>query len=245
VLAEIALKYAWLELLASEHGPPNPCTRLVLFVLALHMKKNGADCFPSQSRIAKRTGLSERAVRNHLKLAARDGWLTVGKRERKGNKAWFVHQYTPTIPEANRVLVYRKPGNKVPSWLRQAAGDAGREIAEQGAPGAGRATEAPEQHEGLAPGAVTLSTSFLDARQDVPTNLPYNLFNEHPKDSAAAKRVTEGVVAKMNRKQPESEEIRKGRIAKAMAQLPDYTDAALAAAAGVTVEEVQRARMLA
>ena len=41
-------KWEWLDLIASEHGPPNASTRLVLFVLSLHMMRKGASCFPSQ-----------------------------------------------------------------------------------------------------------------------------------------------------------------------------------------------------
>ena len=77
-------RWEWRDLFASEHGPPDPSTRLVLFVLSLHMNQNGENAFPAQQLIATRTGLSERSVRTHLDHAVRGGWLRISKKARRG-----------------------------------------------------------------------------------------------------------------------------------------------------------------
>jgi hypothetical protein len=230
-LAYIGLKYAWWQLVASEHGPPNPSTRLVLFVLALHMNKQGQNCYPSQARIARQTSLSERAVRHHLKLAERDGWLTVCNLERKGKRAWFVHQYTPKIPDAPRALLRREPGRRVPAWLRAADP-------------AGSRSEAPPEHQRPANDAGTPGNLCQNGRHELPTNLSLNLPLNIPETEPPQGGRLGCVVEKLNGKPaPEPEAIRTERIRKAIAGLPDFDDDGIAAAACVTVEEVRQVRL--
>jgi hypothetical protein len=80
----------WLDLVASEHGPSHPSTRLVFFVLGLHMRKR-AGRYLSQALIAERSHLSVRTVRRHLKRAENGLWIHKRRRARKT-------EYTPTVP---------------------------------------------------------------------------------------------------------------------------------------------------
>lgn len=88
--------FVWRNLLASEEGPPST-TRLVLLALSLRMDTDGASCFPSVRSICVMTGLSNRAVIDHLDRAEREGWI---RRESagRGGQGWRRHRYTPLIP---------------------------------------------------------------------------------------------------------------------------------------------------
>lgn len=66
----------WRRALLSEHGPRQPLARLVALALAQCMDDRTSETFAGAEHIAMRTGLSERAVRTHLKSLCRDGWLT-------------------------------------------------------------------------------------------------------------------------------------------------------------------------
>jgi Helix-turn-helix domain len=160
-------RWQWRELFASEHGPVDPSTRLVLFVLALHMNPQGENAFPSQETIAKRTGLSARSVRTHLDRAAKAGWLRIYRKARKG-QAWFVSQYVATIPEKLTGLCTSKPWEHDPSWRRAANS-------------AGRPRSVPSDYQHPANGAeraaiddTTPGKICRDARKELPTNSPSN-----------------------------------------------------------------------
>ena len=94
------LLFQWRNLVCSEHGPKST-TRLVLIVLSLHMNSDGGSCFPSVETVAKRAGISKRAVCEHLNLAATLGWIT---RFRKGEsgRSWRKWHYQATIPNPLR-----------------------------------------------------------------------------------------------------------------------------------------------
>ena len=98
-------RWQWQEAFASEHGPPDPSTRHVLHVIAMHLWKGDKKTYPGQERIAKFTGLSVRSVRSHLKIAERLGWLrivpVVGVRD----------EYYPTIPAKLDNVQTVNPGN--------------------------------------------------------------------------------------------------------------------------------------
>lgn len=53
-----------------------PTERLILLALADHADDSGR-CYPSISRLAQRTGLSERAVRNNVRAMEKTGYITV------------------------------------------------------------------------------------------------------------------------------------------------------------------------
>jgi hypothetical protein len=243
-LKTLDFKYAWLQLMASEHGPPNPCTRLVLFGLSLHMKKNGDDCFPSQARIARQTGLSERAVRDNLKRAVSDGWLALGTRPREGNKPGFVYNvYTPKLPEIAVRQVRRQPGVKVKSWIKQAASGAGCVVADKAAPADGcTADSLPESEHPAAPSLASGAT-LQSTRQQAPPNLSGNLSSNTPETepphSGSLGRVVRKIIQK-SEKSPESEMQIRAKISKARAIFPHDSDEAIARMTGVPVDVLQR-----
>jgi hypothetical protein len=142
-------KWEWLDLVLGEHGPAAAPTRLVLCCLAQHMNQRGESCFPSQTLIVKRSALSLRAVQKHLRIAVDTGWVKVGRKDRSG-RAWFVNEYTATIPKVLMVHAKTKPWDGNPAWRRDPAQGAGRRANDDGhpAPGAGS-----DQVQHPAPGA--------------------------------------------------------------------------------------------
>jgi helix-turn-helix protein len=118
-------RWEWRDLFASEHGPPDPSTRLVLFVLAdLYMNQKGESAWPSQHTLAVRTGLSERSVRSHLKIAEKLGWLKIYLKTRPG-KSWFSHEYVAVIPKRVAGLIKAKPWVEDRTYTQHPANSAG------------------------------------------------------------------------------------------------------------------------
>lgn len=70
----------------------------MLLVLALHMRLDGTGAFPSEATLAAETGLSERAVGKHLKIASEDGWIS-RKLWRDKGKNWAGYRYSATLPK--------------------------------------------------------------------------------------------------------------------------------------------------
>lgn len=154
-------RWNWRELVASELSGLPPTTRLVLLTISLHMNENGANCWPSQASIVKRTGLSERAVREHLDIAERYQWIRVEQRRRPG-KAWFNHQYYPIVPDKLADEIKAAPWEDDPKWERPA-------------PRAARKGSRPANGaEHPAPSSSTPGTTCRDARHHVPTNSSSN-----------------------------------------------------------------------
>lgn len=183
-------KWEWLDLLASEHGPQDPSTRLVLFVLSLHMSPAGERCFPSQKLIATRSALSERSVRVHLGLAEAGGWIGIYRKRRPG-QAWFVNEYVATIPKELADLVKEKPWVEDPGYQRPAesAGDTRQDlppVSQHPANGAGHPADNVEHP---AEFASTGGSLRHDTRQDLPpnssSNSPSNSSKNIPKERAA------------------------------------------------------------
>jgi hypothetical protein len=186
-------RWEWRELFASEHGPKDAGTRLVLFVLALHMNQAGGSCFPSQKTIAERSGLSERSVRTHLTNAEKAGWLKIGQQSQKG-QAWFVHNYVATFPDELADYYATKPWEDDPRWNdehpaksagrkhkgkpQQAANSAGCHRAEVVEPNVQRAANSSERAailtERAANSSATPGKFCSNARQGLPTNSPSN-----------------------------------------------------------------------
>lgn len=157
-------RWNWRELVASEHGPASPTTRHVLLTLSLHMNEHGESCFPSQELLAKRTGLSERAVRTHLDLAEKQGFIAVFQR-RRDKKAWFIHEYVATIPAGLDELRKPAPWEEDPKWQR-AERPSARSPSQSQRPATGARQAEPDD--------TTAGTSFHNARKDVPTNSSSN-----------------------------------------------------------------------
>lgn len=89
--------YSWRH--AILHADLQSTTKLVLLALSCHINDAGESCFPSTRRQAEETGLSERAVITHLKIAADAGWLKVAQHGFGGQK-WRRHEYLPLIPDS-------------------------------------------------------------------------------------------------------------------------------------------------
>jgi hypothetical protein len=126
--------FDWRTAVASPYGPPNPTTRHVLLTLSLHMSPSGDSCFPSIDLLTVESGLSRRAVVQHMQLAAEAGWI--GKRDRaeRSGQGWRRVEYTATIPAGVEELVK--------AWLQDRANK--RFLAlKAGAPDAPRKGSAP------------------------------------------------------------------------------------------------------
>jgi hypothetical protein len=263
-LKALDFKYAWLQLMAGRHGPSNPNTRLVLFVLSLHMKKTGADCWPSAQHIAMRSGLSERAVREHIKLAVAAGWLSVTAR------SGVVNVYFPVIPKTAIATIGRKPGVKMKPWLQKANGLSVNPPAESLAssasvdgptpapaaevalfdtpePIAGVLTPAESEPQAPALGAPHPGTTVRGPLHQVQPNSSGNYQNNNPRPDSPSNGFAGTLFAKrLKGRTPESESeaSRKHRI-KALLSLPEFTDdASIAKVARVTVDEVRLVRTL-
>ncbi len=69
------------RLAIAAHQGISPHTRLVLYTLANYAAADGSRCFPSQKRLAKESGLSERAVRRRLREAQAHGFIEAERRD--------------------------------------------------------------------------------------------------------------------------------------------------------------------
>lgn len=75
-----------------------PTTRHVLLTISLHMNDVGEGCYPSTAQLRAETGLSERAVCEHIAKARDAGWLNVEKHGFAGQK-WARNEYRPKWPD--------------------------------------------------------------------------------------------------------------------------------------------------
>lgn len=78
-----------------------PTTRHLLLTLSVHMDGSGRNCFPGIERLCDETGLSRRAIINHLRLAKESGWLSIAKRGMPGKK-WAHNEYSATLPPSHK-----------------------------------------------------------------------------------------------------------------------------------------------
>ena len=95
------LLFRWRWAIASSQGPCSPTTRHVLQTLSLHMQEDGSSAFPSETTLATETGLTDRAVRAHLRCAQQEGWLERKLVARRG-KNWKRYIYRPCFPPTYR-----------------------------------------------------------------------------------------------------------------------------------------------
>lgn len=96
-----------------ESGLP-PTTRFVLLNLSVYMNNKGGNCYPTTAQQATDTGLSERAVCTHLKLAEEAGFIIKKVHGFKG-KQWKNHEYIPVHPEDIEPLNQGTEPRSVPS----------------------------------------------------------------------------------------------------------------------------------
>lgn len=74
-------------------------TKLVLFNLSCWMNEQGQGCYPSTARQAQETGLSERAVCEHLQKAVAAGFL-IKRLHGYSGKGWARHDYVACYPNS-------------------------------------------------------------------------------------------------------------------------------------------------
>lgn len=91
--------------MASAQGP-GATTRHVLLTLALHMDATGGSCWPSVRTLAEETGLSRRAVMEHIEKAASEGWVKRWVRG-AGGRGWRLAEYQATVPD-HVVIVHNR-----------------------------------------------------------------------------------------------------------------------------------------
>lgn len=118
---ELHQTYDWTRAIRESDLPP--LARLVAHTLADYMSAATGQAFPSNARLQRDTGLSERAVRKHLGVLVESGWLDVVERGgiRGGRR------------QATR-YVRRFPGAALERLIESATG---RAAEPKGAPGAG------------------------------------------------------------------------------------------------------------
>lgn len=73
-------------------------TRHVLLTLSCFMNDLGEGAYPSQERLAEKSGLTDRAVRKHLDLAESQGWLERTEHGFRGQK-WRTTEYRALWPD--------------------------------------------------------------------------------------------------------------------------------------------------
>lgn len=134
-------------------------TRHVLLTISCFMNDVGGGCYPTQEQLAEATGLSNRAVRQHIDVAVKAGWLVRKEHGFRGQK-WRNHEYEAAWP------------------ILDVVGDAseGAEPASSALP------------EGAEPRAEGAERGSEKVRNDVPTILPVQHSNQRSVDARAALR---------------------------------------------------------
>jgi Helix-turn-helix domain len=205
-------RWAYREMVASEHGPNNSLMRFVLLVLSLHMHKDGEGAFPSQARIATRAGLSERTVRDRLKLAEQQYWLLRSHRGKNGH-GWNLYTYTAIIPVDLAAFVPK--GKTALNDDRHAAPVADRQPAGTGprpAPGAAT-TGMPRPYDRRAVPTNSSNNSSCNSSSERPLSRTPETFGDSEKEEKNAK-------IRMILSQPENRK-RLGTSYVAIRQLPE------------------------
>jgi hypothetical protein len=72
-------------------------TRHVLLTISCFMNDVGGGCYPTQEQLAEATGLTDRAVRQHIDAAVKAGWLVRKEHGFRGQK-WRNHEYEASWP---------------------------------------------------------------------------------------------------------------------------------------------------
>lgn len=99
--------FNWIQLIKKSSLPPN--AKYIAFYLSTFMNMEHRIAWPSQSRIARETGLSDRTVGRQIKTLSDEHWLTIKKAAKakpadgasENNTQIYHHNvYEITIPEA-------------------------------------------------------------------------------------------------------------------------------------------------
>lgn len=89
--------FSWIE--AIQLSTLKPTTRHVLLNLASYMDKHGKSCFPSIDEQAKTTGLSKKAIIDHVNHAIEAGFL-VKRLHRYAGQQWRRSEYFAVYPKS-------------------------------------------------------------------------------------------------------------------------------------------------
>ncbi|MGH0004549.1 helix-turn-helix domain-containing protein [Pseudovibrio ascidiaceicola] len=135
-------------------------TKHVLQTLSMFMNTMGESCYPSIEDLVEYSGLSKRAVLNHIETARAAGWIKVSQHGFRGQR-WKRHEYVARWPERDLIA---------PSLSERMVKTAEFEE-EGGAPDAPAHSKkvVQEVHEGGAPDAPK---AVHDVHQD--KNSPFN-----------------------------------------------------------------------
>lgn len=93
---ELAPLFSWRAAL-SDSGLP-PTSRHVALALSLYMNERGGSAFPSAGRLSHDTGLSERAVRQHLGGLRDAGWLVLREQGGLKGETRRANRYEACVP---------------------------------------------------------------------------------------------------------------------------------------------------
>jgi hypothetical protein len=93
--------YTWRAAILKSGLPAT--TRHVLLTLSLYINDVGQSAYPSIKRLSEDTGLTERAVLQHLQKARDAGWLVIGKHGFSGQK-WAANEYFPMLPDGEEYV---------------------------------------------------------------------------------------------------------------------------------------------
>lgn len=88
--------YTWRQAILQSNLPA--VTRHLLLTLSCYVNDMQEGCYPSTKTLEKVTGLSERTVITHLKIAAEKGWLVIEKHGFKGQE-WARNHYHIAFPK--------------------------------------------------------------------------------------------------------------------------------------------------
>ena len=90
--------YTWRQSVIRSSLPPT--TRHLLLTLGCHMNDMGESCYPSIELLCEETGLSNRSVITHLKIAVSSGFISCEKHGFSGQR-WARNEYKATFPPLN------------------------------------------------------------------------------------------------------------------------------------------------
>ncbi len=110
--------------LASEYGPSTSAARAVAMMLSVHLDFETIETFTSAATLARMTGLSDKTVREALKILRAEGWFTerTEMQWRPGTRC-RVYPRRLMIPAAIPASVYRKKSKQPVTTTGRARAD--------------------------------------------------------------------------------------------------------------------------
>ncbi|KQT54587.1 hypothetical protein ASG43_03105 [Aureimonas sp. Leaf454] len=137
-----------------------PTTRHVLLTISCYMNDVGGACYPTIETLVASTGLSERAVFKHIKLAEALGWLSLKKHGFKGQR-WANNEYAAKWPDLVEKIAQPAPKPRK-SRTKSASTEEAMPVENESED---LFSNAAERGEGPAPRAVP----YVEGEDDAPT----------------------------------------------------------------------------